>query len=447
MNLAAPLSGSTLLGSAGLLALITALWDKIKLYWSKVWGLIFVTMDIGDDGYQAIQAIQRLLVKEFKKTSLDNKVFTALNEYVRPRQKNQVVAFEIIPRHPTTWWRNKRPLIVSNMGGKITFIRGTYDAKDFLLEAVEKYNIERSNKDYKSLDRFFVRRMYGDLGKEKGAKNYGSRGGDESKEVAKTSPSIAQNGCDSDKYTMFPLKWTNDELGQPKKDSAIADMSLSPEVLDVFQECVRWRESEEWFKQKGVPWKRGVLMYGQMGTGKTAFTRALGQELNMPIFSFDLATMSNSSFNDAWNMAKSYCPCIVLLEDIDGVFDGRKNIACNGMERGLSFDCLLNLIDGVENSDGIFLVVTTNDLSKIDPAIGGIVNGNGMSTRPGRIDKIIEFKYLDKGGREKMAKRILGDFDISLWDHLLDEKHEDSGAQFQERCCKLALKLFWKNKK
>jgi SpoVK/Ycf46/Vps4 family AAA+-type ATPase len=132
-----------------------------------------------------------------------------------------------------------------------------------------------------------------------------------------------------------------------------------------------------------------------------------------------------------------------LLEDIDGVFEGRKNITSTGMERGLSFDCLLNLIDGVENSDGIFLVITTNHLEKIDPAIGGIVNGNGMSTRPGRIDKVVKFGPLDENGRVKMAKRILGDFDISLWGHLLQEKHEDTGAQFQERCCRLALKLFW----
>ena len=154
-----------------------------------------------------------------------------------------------------------------------------------------------------------------------------------------------------------------------------------------------------------------------------------------------------------------YILCIIIKkENIDGIHPMIKNarkaslhglsagFLGNGLEKGLSFDCLLNLIDGVENSDGIFLIITTNNLEKIDPALGGIVNGNGMSTRPGRIDKLLEFKPLDKTGREKMAKRILGNFDISLWEHLLNEKHEDSGAQFQERCCKLALKMFWENK-
>jgi len=433
------ITSTTIFGSAGLFALITALWDQIKLYWSKIWGLAFVKMYLPGNA----EVIQRLLVNEFKKSPFDEKWFFVRSEYVRPRQKNELVGFESPSKLPTIWWRNRRPLIVSEEGRNLTFLRGTYDAHELLVEALDKYNNERSNKHYKECDRFFIRRMYGTLGSKSSDGNSRQPKGDS---VAESKLEVAETSNGIDKYNSFPLKWTRDQLGQPKKDSAINDMSLTPDILETVQEAVRWRESEDWFKDRGIPWKKGFLLYGTPGTGKTAFVRALGQELNMPIISFDLTTMSNSDFNNAWNSAKSWCPCIVLLEDIDGVFEGRKNVVCGGLEKGLSFDCLLNLIDGVENSDGIFTIITTNDLTKIDPAIGGVVNGNGMSTRPGRIDKAIEFKPLDDHGREKMAKRILRNFDISKWGHLLKEKHDDTGAQFQERCCKLALKLFWETK-
>lgn len=181
-------------------------------------------------------------------------------------------------------------------------------------------------------------------------------------------------------------------------------------------------------------------------TGKSAFTRALAQELNMPIVVFDLSTMNNSDFANAWDTALEYAPCIALFEDIDAVFDGRKNIANTGMEQGLSFDFLLNVIDGVQNSDGVFKIVTTNNPDKIDPALGNVCNGDEMSTRPGRIDRVVHFSALDNEGKEKMAQRILGDFPREKWQHIFEKAHDDTGAQFQERCCRVALQLFWQAK-
>jgi len=160
--------------------------------------------------------------------------------------------------------------------------------------------------------------------------------------------------------------------------------------------------------------------------------------------SFDLSTMNNRDFTESWAETVSQAPCIALFEDIDGVFDGRKNVVCDGgLERGLSFDCLLNVIDGVDNSDGVFKIVTTNNLDRVDPALGNPVNGSGMSSRPGRIDRVIEFPPLDEAGRVKMARRIFEGFKEEGWRHLLAEGGKDTGAQFQERCCRLAMQMFW----
>src|SRR4029079_15091109 len=124
------------------------------------------------------------------------------------------------------------------------------------------------------------------------------------------------------------------------------------------------------------------------------------------------------------------------IEDIDNVFHGRENIARKHspmplflgggrkddegrdpapMPTPLTFDCLLNCLDGVERSDGIFTIITTNDVSKIDPAMGQprkLPDGGVefISTRPGRIDKAVELTYMEPADKKVLAKRILGEY-------------------------------------
>jgi SpoVK/Ycf46/Vps4 family AAA+-type ATPase len=155
--------------------------------------------------------------------------------------------------------------------------------------------------------------------------------------------------------------------------------------------------------------------------------------------------MNNKDFSDAWSKMMSWTPCMALFEDIDTIFNGRENIAVKGMENGVTFDGFLNGLDGVENTDGIFIIITTNSVEAIDFAIGNPGSGSGMSTRPGRIDKTIEFTTLDERGQIKMAKRIMSGFDEELWSHIYEKGKNDTGAQFQERCCRLALRMFWES--
>ena len=81
----------------------------------------------------------------------------------------------------------------------------------------------------------------------------------------------------------------------------------------------------------------------------------------------------------------------------------------------LTFDCLLNCLDGVERADGIFTIITTNDITKIDPALGQprkLPDGTTefISTRPGRIDKAVELTYMEPADKKRMAGRILGEY-------------------------------------
>ncbi len=84
-------------------------------------------------------------------------------------------------------------------------------------------------------------------------------------------------------------------------------------------------------------------------------------------------------------------------------------------------------------------MMTTNHLAKIDPAIG---QPGTIGSRPGRIDRVVAMGTLDDEGRLKVAQRILGD-----WPEWIEEMcvagEQDTPAQFQERCGRLALELLY----
>jgi hypothetical protein len=436
------LTAGKFIGGAAILGLVGTSWGHIKTFFSKCYSLIFVQIAIKG---QTKRAMQMLLQNEFKSSPLGIKNFYGRNEYVRTINRNQMVAYEMVPNEPTIWWRGYRPMIIGQQKGgfKVTFLRGVYDKDEIVKEAVGYFNeFQKSDDDWTDGDRFRVIRKYGSIGAP-APKGGGSSNGqieeglwDEDDDYMET----------SFKDVSRPIGWEREELGQPKRKKAMDQMALNEVAEDAFKNALRWRDSENWFKKRSIPWKIGWLIHGPAGTGKTAFIRALGQEMNMPIISFDLSTMTNKDFSDAWSDALDYAPCIVLFEDIDGVFHGRENIAVSDMHQGLSFDCFLNTIDGVENTDGIFKVFTTNNVDVIDPALGIMTHGD-MSSRPGRIDRVMEFGVLEIVGRYKIANRIFSGIDKSEWEHIIDEGEGDTGAQFQERCCRFALNRFWEEKK
>ena len=195
----------------------------------------------------------------------------------------------------------------------------------------------------------------------------------------------------------------------------------------------------------------------------------------MPINVNNLAEMSNHDLIEAWTKMQVNVPCIALIEDIDNVFSGRENIARKNnpmplmVERKkndsqdskrpftpLTFDCLLNCLDGIERRlNGIFTIISTNDISKVDPALGQPrLQPNGavefISTRPGRIDKAVELTYMEAGDKVRMARRILGEYPEHLREMIAFIERfpdlQETPAQFQERCGQIALAQFWKER-
>lgn len=216
--------------------------------------------------------------------------------------------------------------------------------------------------------------------------------------------------------------------------------ALNDELENAYKEVKFWLKSKNWYFERGIPWKRGWLLTGSPGVGKTAFIRWLAKNLDLPVIIFDLSTFNNNDFTHAWQSVCDYSPCIVLIEDIDAIYCGRKNITDTEMNKGVTFDKFINCIDGLQRNDGVFTIITSNHPENIDSAIG--TSNGDMSSRPGRIDKIIEIKPLNQNQKNQIAQNILCGFE-SYIPSVIEKGYHDNGAQFVERCRNLAEQLYW----
>ena len=379
------------------------------------------------------------------KIRLGDRNYSSRKAFVRSEDRYQQIAYEEIGTSSTIFYKGWRLLFVGaqdsggnkepgNSSATFSFIRGTWNMDDLIKKSMDYYN-EMYVSGFQST-RFYVSRKYGDLGL-----------------VAKANGSDDAACTEEDGDEQLTL-WNKrligileDDVGQKLHESEdpFEFLSFEKTIWDSIDDITQWIKSESWYKEKGIPWKRGWLLHGVPGTGKTSLVKAIGEHLDLPVISFCLSSFGDKDFQDEWDRLKGKVPCIALIEDIDTVFNGRKNVTKGGkMSKPLSFDTLLNTIDGITNSDGVFTIITTNRIDQLDPALGNL-NADGVSTRPGRIDRIIELCILEEDSRKIIAERILRDCS-HLIEKVVEEGEGETGAQFQYRCGKMALDEHWKEK-
>jgi hypothetical protein len=240
-----------------------------------------------------------------------------------------------------------------------------------------------------------------------------------------------------------PVFWNRDDIGPPVNDRALRTLALTSSMNKVVDRVRFWYRNKIWYKDRGIQWKTAILLYGGPGNGKTSLARAICEELDLPMYLMDLSEMDSDDLTNAWERTRYNKPRAIVLEDIDTVFDKRKNITKSGT---VSFETLLNLMDGADREDGLVVFVTTNKVDKIDSALGRPVanDKSGRSTRPSRVDLCAFVDNPDSAGRELIAQKILQNDKLAKD---LAAKHEGtSGAQFQDICIEKAKSLFWEQK-
>lgn len=130
--------------------------------------------------------------------------------------------------------------------------------------------------------------------------------------------------------------------------------------------------------------RRGYLLHGPPGCGKTSLIKAVAGELKLDVSLISLSAKELTDDILGCAMARLQHRSIFVLEDVDAAFakDPQGGSTSGGearvgmMGNGLSFSGLLNAIDGIAAQEGRIVIMTTNHIEKLDPAL----------IRPGRID-------------------------------------------------------------
>jgi len=196
----------------------------------------------------------------------------------------------------------------------------------------------------------------------------------------------------------------------------------------------------EYYEEMGIKPPKGVILYGPPGTGKTLLAKAVANQTSATFLRVVGSELIQKYLGDGpklvrelFRVAEEHSPSIVFIDEIDAV--GTKRYESNsGGEREIQRTMLelLNQLDGFDSRGDVKVIMATNRIETLDPAL----------IRPGRIDRKIEFPLPD----EKTKRRIFGihtgkmtlSGDVDLEEYIMS-KDDLSGADIKAICTEAGL--------
>jgi ATP-dependent 26S proteasome regulatory subunit len=205
-----------------------------------------------------------------------------------------------------------------------------------------------------------------------------------------------------------------------KWDRVVLHPETAVAVKDDFEIFLK---SQEWFVENDIPFRRGYLFYGPPGNGKTSVIRVMACHPLVSAFTIDMGNkdVENSDITDLFAKAATRSPSLIVLEDIDRMFSKQ---AQEEERRKVTLQHLLNCLDGVTSPEGTIVAATANEPCDLDPA---------LLKRPGRFDRVIEFKSPETEQRkEYFLRRKSLALTPKEFDDIVDETNGFTFAQLRE---------------
>jgi len=155
----------------------------------------------------------------------------------------------------------------------------------------------------------------------------------------------------------------------------------------------------ELFESLGIAQPKGVLLYGPPGTGKTLLARAVAHHTDCTFIRVSGSELVQKYIGEGSRMvrelfvlAREHAPSIIFMDEIDSIGSARMERGDSEVQRTMLE--LLNQLDGFESTQNIKVLMCTNRIDILDPAL----------LRPGRIDRKIEFPNPGEGARVDILK-------------------------------------------
>jgi cell division protease FtsH len=212
-------------------------------------------------------------------------------------------------------------------------------------------------------------------------------------------------------FVKFNRKFTWDDL--------ILSDKLKTEIQMNLKNLIEYREI---YKKNGLQVKRGLILAGEPGTGKTVLAKILCNQID---WTFVWVTSKNlesaKRVAQIVELCRDLSPAVLFLEDLD-LFGGSRESNNNPMLLGE----LLNQLDGIEENTDIIVIGSTNNKDVLEKA---------LVQRPGRFDKVIDFPLPEYKERLKMLQVFsngLIDGTLPYLEKIAKEYTKKTGAQIRE---------------